>query len=154
MNSKLLLNFIRSFDKEIKAVYVPKIQPMFLAEDTIFIGDKFDNGADYFIEHMVEAHECPVELVNSLSVEMWSILHEVGHFFTWDWEEWDEEQPARMVIESVTKKKALMSVESIRRKSQFRHFNLPLEWMATAWAIDYAVAHLEELKKADKIIFG
>ena len=47
-----------------------------------------------------------------------------------------------------------MSFESVRKIVQFRHFDLPLEWVATDWAIDYVETHLEELKKADKIIFG
>jgi len=154
MNVELLLNFMKDFDKDLEVVYIPEIQPIFCSEGIIFIGDDFENGADYFIDHMVEKHLCAPDLVKSLSIPMWSVLHEIGHYFTWDDEEWKKEQIARHLIDSVSKKEVLMSFESIRKKTQFHHFNLPLEWVATDWAIDYVETHLEELKKADKIIFG
>ena len=154
MNGELLVNFVESFDENLKAVYIPEIQPMFCSEGIIFLGNDFEHGADYFIDHMVECHKKSAEFVKSLSIPMWSTLHEIGHWFTWDDEEWDKEQVARHLIDFTCKRKTLMSFEGIRRKTEFRHFDLPLEWVATDWAIDYAEAHLEELKKADKIIFG
>lgn len=154
MNVELLLNFIKSFDEDVEVVYVPKIQPMFSSEGTIFIGDDFENNATYFVDHMVEKHLCAPDLVKSLSIPMWSVLHEIGHYFTWDDEEWEKEQIARHLIDYVSKGKTFMSLESVRKIVQFRHFDLPLEWVATDWAIDYVETHLEELKKADKIIFG
>ena len=81
-----------------------------------------------FMRHLNEVHKC--EFAYEYSLTLWSILHEIGHYYTLDDVEEDDEDD-RIALMLTTSKIAN------NKKIQDRYFNMPSEWTATEWAIQF-----------------
>ena len=88
-------------------------------DEVIFI-NLFAEEDNAFIEHVINSHGF-VE-AGKYSNTFWTILHEVGHYFTENMFEEDTE----IVYET---------------DDLTAYFNLENEWLATEWAIDFILAH-------------
>lgn len=77
-----------------------------------------------------------------LNLFTWCLLHELGHHATQD--DFDEEEMAR-----IDKKRARV----LKTKAQNPYYNLPDEMAATAWAVNYANTHREEVLEFEDRIF-
>ena len=92
-----------------------------------------------FMRHLSKVHKC--SFANEYPVLLWSILHEVGHYFTFDEDTLDDETDERIVLSAIDNKKLMRSVAI-----QNRYFNLESEWLATEWAINFVANNRQELK--------
>ena len=74
-----------------------------------------------------------------------SILHEIGHAETADFI--TDKAYEKCLIEKAKIKKALLTEDNEKKikKLEFKYFALPDEYEATAWAVEYAREHAEEL---------
>ena len=81
-----------------------------------------------FMRHLREVHKC--KFANEYSLTLWSILHEIGHYYTLDDVEEDDEDD-RVALALTT------TAVAHNKKVQNRYFNMPSEWAATEWAIDF-----------------
>lgn len=73
--------------------------------------------------------------VNTLNLEIWSVLHEVGHLET-----------RQDIIVSTLLRKICNKVNS-RKLKNLIYFNIPEEKKATKWAVKYAKTHKYSLMK-------
>ena len=89
-----------------------------------------------FLEHLREVHKC--EYTDDFPLVLWSLLHEIGHHFTLDDIDTDEDLQARVLC-------SMVSNEVADRVTDVRnlYYNLPSEWVATEWAIDYIADNWE-----------
>jgi len=109
-------------------------------EERINIGYEEDDCG--FMEHIVRKHKYPEAY--DFSLELWTILHEIGHYETPDVEESDREYDIRLACACIPK--------TNDKKVTDRYFNLSREWAATEWAIDYVEEHKALCKMFDKLL--
>lgn len=104
-------------------------------QDTIFIGRDFNRDRFGFMEHLNRRHGC--KWCSQFSYRFWALLHEIGHYETDHYaEETEEDFASRAVC-------AIVDVNIVIKNKQMAetYFNLPLEWEATEWAIDWVRKH-------------
>lgn len=87
-----------------------------------------------FMRHLREKHACP--LADKYSLSVWSYLHELGHYFTLD--VWESEEEG--IIRAVCALTPLAEAQS-NTAMQDKYFGLSREWEATEWAIGFAKAN-------------
>lgn len=97
---------------------------------------------DYgFMRHLREVHKC--NFWDKYSPLLWTILHEVGHYYTLDDYDSEAEEGERIIL-SLVNEKGLQNP-----MVQDRYFNLPSEWGATEWAIHFVEDNTELCKEFD-----
>lgn len=108
-------------------------------EVNICINDPDTLGQEAFLRHIALAHKC--HFVNEISPLLWSILHEIGHYFTDDQFSDDE-------LEADGEYRSLLALGVIPdnyshpdASVQEAYFDLDTEWEATEWAINYIRKH-------------
>ena len=105
----------------------------------ICIDDPDILGQQAFLQHIALAHKC--HFVNEISPLAWTILHEIGHYFT-DEQFTDNEQEADGEYRSLLALGIIPDNYSHPDHSiQEAYFNLDTEWEATEWAINYIRKH-------------
>lgn len=102
-------------------------------EERVYFTRTIDDDDCGFLRHMREYHENG-EIADTLPLKVWVILHEVGHYYTID--EVADDVDTRALC-------AMISVEDARKDTQIQdmYFNIENEFIATDWAIDFALAH-------------
>lgn len=117
-------------------------------EDCV-IGYHFDQFCPTFIKHIKEKHHFPQ--IMQINENLFSLLHEIGHYYTFscclvtDEEEeirtfycdLPEETPSALVLNST-----FMDI----------YYDLPLEWEATEWAIQFCKKHWDLVMHTSKIL--
>ena len=146
MNRKLerkIREFVHLVDSDIVVCFDDTYYYDYINEWVYYAPDNLtDNG---FLRHLYEYHKGAEGI--ELSLLMWSILHEIGHYYTWDDEFEDEEEMwerycyQHFPCENVEQSKAM----------QDAYFNMESEWIATEWAIEYAKENYAIVKAFDEI---
>lgn len=103
--------------------------PSYYNSDTDSINICVEENCEDFLAHVRQYHDFhETQLAQPL---VWIMLHEIGHHYTLV--EDDEEDSLRMIL------KMAFEVEETDRK--IAYYNLPNEWKATEWAINYIKKH-------------
>ena len=103
--------------------------PSYYNSDTDSINICVEEDCEDFLAHVRQYHDFhETQLAQPL---VWIMLHEIGHHYTLV--EDDEEDSLRMIL------KMAFEVEETDRK--IAYYNLPNEWEATEWAINYIKKH-------------
>lgn len=106
-------------------------------ENTILFDKNTDpEGHQYFIDHIRKKHY--FENPEKYSEQLWSLLHEIGHYKTQDYVEVDIETLSK--VDQILKVKEYSSKSKIKR-AYFMYYNTECEYEATEWAIDWIVHH-------------
>lgn len=104
-------------------------------DKTIHLNLRETNGEDEFLHHLVVEHKC--SFANEFPLELWTILHELGHHYTED----DVRNPEVDYLARVAINNADPSSYASNQEVANAYFNLESEWKATEWAIRYAKKH-------------
>jgi len=108
------------FDHDIKAV---------------IIGNDFQTDDCGFMRHIVEKHNFADAYNYSMS--LWSVLHELGHYFTGDDGYISDEEAVQYAICAMIPRKHADASPEI----QNMYFDIESEYNATEWAINWIVSH-------------
>ncbi len=101
------------------------------AHNKIIIGYDFNDDEFGFNYHLKTAHKC--KFADKISNELWTILHELGHYYTNSGiEDEDQAQFVRAIC-------AMLGDDIVKgnREVHAMYYNLPSEWASTEWAIDF-----------------
>lgn len=99
-------------------------------DDIIYIDlDQDDNG---FMHHLKTAHHYN----NNMGLTIWTILHEIGHRFTYDDIDDETDEVLRLTYEHLYEEGQFTMAQW-----QKAYYNLKSEWVATEWAINYIENH-------------
>lgn len=135
--------FVSLIDKDITVCFDDTYYYDYENEWVVYAPDNLeDNG---FLRHLNEYHSDARGL--ELSLLTWSILHEIGHYYTWDEayeneeEMWERYCYQHFPSETVEQSKAM----------QDAYFNMDSEWTATEWAIEFAKENYPMVKAFDGI---
>ena len=99
--------------------------------DTIYYDRKRNPFDKCFTRHMREKHSFPS--ADKYSFRLWSILHELGHYYNDDVE---EDEWAKAFCAVVPKEAALIDDDI-----QNMYYDSPDEFAATEWAIEWVEEH-------------
>ena len=102
-------------------------------EERVYFTRNIDDDDCGFLRHMREYHENG-EIADNFSLKLWTVLHEVGHYYTMD--ETEDDLDTRALCAMIPVEQARKSVEI-----QDMYFNIENEFIATDWAIDFALTH-------------
>lgn len=108
-------------------------------EECLIIGNDFYSDGCGFMRHLREVHG----YINAdqYSLALWTLLHEIGHYYTIDYAE------DNLIVRAICR---LTSYEEASKnpKLQDIYYNIENEWEATEWAIKWIDSH----KKIAKIL--
>lgn len=132
---KIVREFINSICPEMRVRFKRNSNYYESSNNTIYI-DLKDTNDGGFMRHLRAVHD--YDYAYCFSLLMWTILHELGHYFTQDkYEDSDEDLVTREVCALVPRE-----VSDADPKIQDIYFNLKTEWVATEWAIEFVKSHL------------
>jgi hypothetical protein len=134
--------FAKSITPEIKLVFTDEGSSFEYATNTVYLN--FNDDCDGFIRHLKFVHG--LRGADNFNVIMWQILHEIGHYFTLDYCE-DNENLERAICALIDEDEAKNS-----EKIQNIYFNLEKEWEATEWAINYLIDNQKKCTFFSKLL--
>lgn len=144
MKKFIILLFIKSINPHLKVVFTDEESSFEWSTDTIYLN--LNENCHGFLRHLrTEHHVNDYWRINKV---IWQALHEIGHYYTLDFiEEDDDEIFERAICSLIDKDTAENNV-----KIQNVYFNLEKEWQATEWAIRYVKQHFTKCKFFNKFL--
>lgn len=144
MKKIIIWLFIKSINPRLKVVFTDEESSFEWSTDTIYLN--LNENCHGFLRHLrTEHHINDYWRINKV---IWQVLHEIGHYYTLDFiEEDDDEIFERAVCNLIDKDTAENNV-----KIQNIYFNLEKEWQATEWAIRYVKQHFVKCKFFNKFL--
>jgi hypothetical protein len=136
----IIFLFIKTINPRIKIKYDEDMFAFCFTNNTLYYNfDIIDMG---FLRHMRECHKWEPQF----SVMLYSLLHELGHYYMQDCIDENE-----LEIRSMC---ALLPVETVLENIEIQntYFNLESEFEATEWAIEYSVNHRKFCKIFDHLL--
>lgn len=137
MKKLFALLFTKMVCSEIKIRFSNKGSYFDYDSDCIYL-DPTEEDCGFF-RHLTEVHKC--SFADKYPMIMWSILHEIGHFYTIDFCEDDYEMRLFLSL-----------CDGSKIEIQDSYFNLESEWEATEWAINFIIDNPKLCKKFSKIL--
>lgn len=92
-----------------------------------------------FLRHLAQVHRC--NFTNDYPLIVWSILHEIGHYYTLPF--CDDDYELRLFLTICDP--SIIEIQDL-------YFNLESEWEATEWAINFINEHSKLCKYFSKIL--
>lgn len=147
MKKFLIWLFIKSIVPKMKIVFTPNEGSSFeWSTDTIYLD--VNENCDGFMRHLKNVHG--IRGADNFNIIIWQILHEIGHYFTLDFIDEDEDEQTERAICALIDEETANNSEAI----QDLYFNLEAEWQATEWAIDYIKIHFIKCRFFSKLLGG
>lgn len=118
-------------------------------ENTVFIGSNCGNKELQvaFQKHIRNKHH--YDSAHKFSATLWTILHEMGHHFTsddFDESIEDEEAPIRAMCAMIPLN------EAMEKGIEDTYYDLPTEFAATEWAINFIKSHPRKARLFDLMV--
>jgi hypothetical protein len=146
MKKFIIWLFIKSIVPEMKVVFADDGSSFEWLTNTIYLD--INENCDGFMRHLkTKHHVIDYYRINKI---IWQILHEIGHYFTLDFVEEDEDEQTERAICTLIDKETAENNEKI----QDMYFNLEKEWQATEWAKDYIIKHFTKCRFLGKLLGG
>lgn len=141
-------NGIRDFILEVNPTIKVKFQNWDLEanvfEETVYVGKCYNRKTDKWYKNFIQSiyPEC-----SKFNIFLLSLLHEIGHIETWD----DDIADQKDIIYGLLKVKFDSEKENLTQTEMEEYcneyFKIPLEWNATEWGIQFALAHPDLMEK-------
>lgn len=138
MNKKKIRQIVRSITRDTRIFFEHGSYCYYdsdLNKINIDPTDLFDDSG--FMRHLRDTHKVPFVLWARYSLATWSLLHELGHHFC------DEKIDENEHDEFVRAFCSTIPRNETDKETQNLYFNLPREYEATEWAIEFAWEHRE-----------
>lgn len=140
MNKEMKLgiyNFIKEVNMDLRVKFQEYDIECDIYDEIIYIGATFDKQIDKYFQEFVEQLEPKCKNINPFLL---SILHEIGHIETWTEEDLEEKHFLYNMLQMNYKDSDIKEYNNM-------YFRIPLEQNATEWGINYALSHLDLMKK-------
>lgn len=127
---KILTELVNTICPEVTLIFNHEDDSYYEYVTDIISVDPEPQADDGFLRHLAEVHKCG--FAYDYPLILWTILHEVGHYYTLEDVICDDEIETRVLC-------ATVPLEVARDNERIRnmYYNLPSEWEATEWAIDF-----------------
>lgn len=124
----ILKGFCKAYAPEINLI---ESDTCYYDKENKIIGFCFDEIDSCFDRHIIYEHNFPY--IKNINPNLFSLLHEIGHYYTMDTCASTEEEDELKAIFSI------ISYEEVRDdyNTLRQYFNLEEEWVATEWAINF-----------------
>jgi len=138
MNKRKIRRIVRSIAPELRVTF-KKGNGNWYDEDEHKVNFDFEDVSPDtdggFLYHLEHSHECGEVLTVPFSV--WTLLHEIGHYFTLDFVRRTEQTEFIKIVCSIYSREEAQANPELAKM----YFDLPEEWHATEWAIDFVQSH-------------
>ena len=155
MKKIIIWLFIKSIVPKMKVRFTNEESAFEWSTDTIYLN--LNENIKGFMRHLKKVHIPQYDSIYNKHLALYDIhsrvyqvLHEIGHYFTLDFIEEDEDEEMERAICAFIDKETAENSEAI----QDMYFNLEKEWQATEWAIDYANTHIRKCMLITKLLGG
>ena len=150
MKKFIIWLFIKSIVPEMKVIFTDDGSSFEWSTNTVYLD--VNENCDGFMRHLKTKHlpqyfNYHLHLYEFNKI-VWQVLHEIGHYFTLDFIEEDEDEQTERAICSLIDKETAENNEKI----QDMYFNLEKEWQATEWAIRYVDTHYRKCRFFNKLL--
>lgn len=147
----LIQTIARQTEEEISVLFAED-EPMAYdwENNAVIIGYDLDDeqSTSAFLDHLRNTHKC--NFARKFSARLWSVLHEVGHHFTQDDELYENDLEMRAILALVP----TPTTDEGYRNIANMYFDLPSEYEATEWAINYVRNNYTECQQFDQKLKG
>ena len=138
---------VKSIAPKVKVVYDPESETCFDHDlKAVIIGDDFRDDDYGFMRHIKYNHNFAEAY--DYSINLWSILHELGHYFVGDNGYVSEEELAQYAI-------CAMMPHDVAKDNPYLqnlYFDIPAEYNATEWAITWIMKHRKLAKIFNELV--
>lgn len=134
MNKRKIRRIVRSIAPELRVTFKKGYGSWYDVDEYKINYDPEDVSPDTdggFLYHLGHSHKCGEVLTVPFSV--WTLLHEIGHYFTFDFSKRNEHTEFIKLICSMHSREEAQENPELAKM----YFNLPEEWEATEWAVDF-----------------
>ena len=149
MNMKTLIvklicyNFIKAITPTTKVYFKRNGGSYFSSDNKINIQLDFNKeDTTNFMEHLYTQHKCKVAY--KIHPYIWKMLHEVGHFYTF--EDCEEDLLSLLIIANADCK-----TKEEKKDVDFVYYNMPIEYAATDWAANFVKYNKKRIAFYNKI---
>ncbi len=128
------IDFIHKIVPEMEVKVDDRLHTGYVVEDNfIIIGKDIKDRQCQFMRNLRKVHGC--KFWRKLKVVEWVLLHEIGHYMTWD--------KLENRTDGIIRQAIMDNAEYFKTNEAYdKYFELPEEWEATEWAIRYAKENL------------
>lgn len=155
MKKFIIWLLIKSIVPKMKVKFVEDGSSFEYETNTIYLD--LNENCDGFMRHLHRVHFGNYESMfgfhlglYDIKKTVWQVLHEIGHYFTLDIADEDEDEQIERAICSLIDRDTAENNEQIMNM----YFNLDKEYQATEWAIDYANYHYRKIRLFNKLLGG
>ena len=138
---------IKNFIAEVNPMLKVKFQEWDLEcdvfEEIIYVGKTYDKRTDRYFKNFVNELNPECAKVNPFLL---SLLHEIGHIETWEDEVADEKDAVYALLKMQFDEETDLTDARCEEYCNL-YFRIPLEQNATEWGIDFALSHMDLMKK-------
>ena len=141
---RLLARLAHASAPRVKVIFSHKSSQLVNANAINICVDKEEDCG--FMRHLCEVHGA--KWARAIHDDIWTVLHEVGHYHTYSkYADSKYEYAVRMKFEELT-------FDYVNRspKVQDIYYNLPSEYVATEFAIDFVKRHYKLMKKLSVLL--
>ena len=146
MNRKMKKG-IKSFIQEINPMLKVKFQDWDLEcdvfDEIIYVGKSYDKRTDDYFRQFVNELNPKCAKINLFLL---SLLHEIGHIETWDDEIADEKDTVYGLLKMQFDEEKNLDDAKMKEYCDL-YYRIPLEQNATEWGIEFALSHMDLMKK-------
>lgn len=145
------MNFIslivKSIAPKVRVIYEDDSETCFDHDlKAVIIGNDFQLDDCGFMRHIKEEHKFSEAF--DYSINLWGVLHELGHYFTSDDGYISNEEAMQYAICSMIPREVADQNPSIQNV----YFDIPCEYKATEWAINWIKSHKKLAKFYNKLV--
>lgn len=138
---------IKSFIQEINPMLKVEFQEWDLEcdvfDEIVYVGKTYDKRTDRYFRQFVNELNPECARVNLFLL---SLLHEIGHIETWDDEIADEKDAIYGLLKMQFDDEENLDDAKMKEYCDL-YYRIPLEQNATEWGIEFALSHMDLMKK-------
>lgn len=143
---QLIRNFVKDIDKDILIRIAPNKEfCCCLPLGKIYLGQKKMRGFEIYWYEWYQRQ--PFYSKEEINVRIISLLHEIGHFATFDMQEWLDRNAE---VEKLTER--YYNDEISYEELNYAYWNLPNEYKATEWAVNYYKSNKEKCDRLAEMV--
>ena len=136
-------SFIREVNPMLKVIFQKWDLECDVFDEAIYVGESYDKRTDDYFSEFVEKLNPECAKFNPLLLRL---LHEIGHIETWDEENADQKDSIFGLLKIQYESEELANDNTLKEYCDL-YFRIPLEQNATEWGINFALSHLDLMKK-------
>lgn len=138
-----IIGFIHEINPMLKVEFQKWDLECDVFDEIIYVGETYDIRTDRYFREFVNKLNPDCAKVNLFLL---SLLHEIGHIETWDDDVADEKDAIYALLKMQYDEEKDLTDAQCKEYCDL-YYRIPLEQNATEWGIEFALSHMDLMKK-------